>query len=115
MHTVSGNRESNGGKREGAGRKRGAGAVRTQEISKAFIETNQKTPLDIILIAMTRAHNEMQALDPSDPQYAELETRAVNMAVLAAPYIHAKLASVASAVTSGVELIVISGVPERTH
>ena len=115
MHTVSGNRESNGGKREGAGRKRGAGAIRTQEISKAFIETNQKTPLDIILIAMTRAHNEMQELDPSDPQYSELETRAVNMAVLAAPYIHAKLASVTAAVTGGMELTIVTGVPERTH
>lgn len=115
MHTVGGNKASNGGKREGSGRKRGAGAIRTQEISKAFIETNQKTPLDIILIAMTRAHNEMQELDPSDPQYSELETRAVNMAVLAAPYIHAKLASVTAAVTGGIELIVISGVPEQTH
>ena len=115
MYIVSGNRESNGGKREGAGRKRGAGAIRTQEISKAFIETNQKTPLDIILMAMTRAHNEMQQFDPSDPRYVELETRAVNMAVLAAPYIHAKLANVSAVVSGGIELIVISGVPEQTH
>ena len=83
MYTVSGNRESNGGKREGAGRKRGAGAIRTQEISKAFIETNQQTPLDEILIAMTRAHNEKHELDPSNPQYRELEIRADKQAALA--------------------------------
>ena len=50
MHAVRENNASNGGKREGYCRKRGAGAIKTQEISKAFIETNQKTPLDIILM-----------------------------------------------------------------
>ena len=64
---------------------------------------------------MTRANNELVDLDPSDPRYTEPETRAVNIAVVVAPYIQAKLASVTAAVTGGLELTVIGGISELTH
>lgn len=68
-----------GGKREGAGRKAGVPNKRTQEKTEA-IEASGLTPLDYMLTMLRD-----ETAEPKDRMWA---------AEKAAPYVHAKLASV---------------------
>lgn len=68
-----------GGKRAGAGRKKGAIGNKTRELLEAVAKTGE-TPLDFMLRVMR---------DPKKPWAARMD-----MAKSAAPYVHAKLASI---------------------
>jgi len=70
-----------GGKREGSGRPKGARTVRTTKVAEREHQ-NGITPLEVMLKAM-RAHVDKKDLDA-----------AASIAKDAAPYMHAKLASV---------------------
>nr|WP_107341713.1 hypothetical protein [Agrobacterium pusense] len=70
-----------GGKREGSGRPKGARTVRTTKVAEREHQ-NGITPLEVMLKAM-RAHVDKNDLDA-----------AASIAKDAAPYMHAKLASV---------------------
>lgn len=78
-----------GGKREGAGRKVGAVTKRTRERANEIAESGAPTPLDYMLGIMNnpRADN----------------SRRDDMAKAAAPYVHAKLASVDANVKANVD------------
>lgn len=69
----------NGGARPGAGRKPGSPNKKTAELIKAVAESGV-TPLDYMLTVMRN--------DLGDPR------ERLNAAVSAAPYVHAKLASI---------------------
>ena len=71
-----------GGKREGAGRPRGARTVRTSNVAEKAIASGKITPLEVILKAM-HEHCGNEEWDA-----------AAAFAKDAAPYMHAKLASV---------------------
>lgn len=69
-----------GGKREGAGRKLGSANRLDQEARAAVLESGKETPLEFLLRVMR------------DP--AADEARRIDAAKSAAPYVHARLASV---------------------
>lgn len=71
-----------GGRREGAGRPKGARTVRTSKVAEKAIASGKITPLEVILKAMHQSFD------------AEEWAAAAAFAKDAAPYMHAKLASV---------------------
>jgi hypothetical protein len=78
-----------GGKRPGAGRKKGVPNKRTAEVQKA-VEESGVTPLEFMLTIMRTEPGDVE--DPRLMQ-AIMEMR-FEAAKAAAPYVHAKLASV---------------------
>ena len=78
-----------GGKRSGAGRKAGVPNKRTQEVQDA-VEESGITPLEYMLSVMRS-----EAPDTDDPVVLMRHVEArMDAAKAAAPYVHAKLASI---------------------
>ena len=82
-----------GGKREGAGRKEHSTTVANREIAKAALESGKKTPLEVMLEAMHYAMEQVSATENKLEKKIFYEAAHAH-AKDAAPYMHAKLASV---------------------
>lgn len=81
-----------GGKREGAGRKQDAVTVASKEAANEFIASKRQTPLDVMLEAMEYAMSQVRKTENVLEKKIFYEAAHAH-AKDAAPYIHAKLAS----------------------
>ncbi len=88
-----------GGKRANAGRKPGSVSRRSRDAAESFLSKGKETPLEVLIAAMHEAR------DAGDTRAA------AGYANMAAPYVHAKLASITSHNTHNGSLTVISEFP----
>jgi len=81
-----------GGKREGAGRKEGATTVASREAAENYLQSGKKTPLEVMLEAMHFAMEQVEKTANVLEKKIFYEAAHAH-AKDAAPYLHAKLAS----------------------
>ncbi len=101
------NRGQNGGARDGAGRKKGSPNKKTQEII-AKVESTGITPLDYMLAIMRKPDLPDDAETMAKLSHNNMRFEA---AKAAAPYVHAKLASVEHKGTGKDGAILIQATP----
>lgn len=82
-----------GGARPNSGRKDGAATEKTREVADKAASDGEITPLEVIIKSMRYAWESAEAEQNKAAKLLMLES-ASDLAVKAAPYIHAKLASV---------------------